>query len=119
MNVQRRQTPRVSLGPEHTVRFAAGGHAFEGIRLVNLSEGGCFLTVPRSDAGVFLSGTLLEQLRFEGPGLPPDALTGTVAFAMGASPGLSVVGVGVSFLQPPEDLRAALRRFVEVALGRG
>lgn len=118
MNDNRRQAPRISLGPEHTVQFTAGGHAFQGIRISNLSEGGCFLAVPRSSAGVFRNGTLLEQFRLEGPGLPPDSLTGVVAFAMGASPGLPVVGLGVRFVALPESIQGELRRFVDEALGR-
>lgn len=119
MNLQRRQTPRVNLGPEYSLRFTAGGHAFQGIRIANLSEGGCFITVPRSDAGVFRVGVRIEQLRLEGPGLPGEPLTGVVAYAMGASPGHPVVGVGVSFLNPTESVQAALTGFVEGALGRG
>jgi hypothetical protein len=119
VNLQRRLAPRINLGPEHTLRFTAGGHAFQGIRLANLSEGGCFITISRSDAGVFRVGTLLEQLRFEGPGLPQEPLTGIVAFAMGTSPGLAVVGVGVSFVTPTETVQAGLSRFMEEALGRG
>ncbi len=118
MNDNRRQAPRINLGPEHTVQFTAGGHAFQGIRVSNLSEGGCFLTVPRASAGVFRNGTLLEQLRLEGPGLPPDSLTGVVAFAMAASPGLPVVGLGVRFVTLPESVEGELRRFVEAALAR-
>lgn len=116
MTLQRRHTPRVNLGPEHTLRFNAGGHAFQGVRIANLSEGGCFITVPRSDAAVFRTGARLEQLRFEGSGLPRAAMVGTVAFVMGASQGLAIVGVGVSFLNPPENVRVELARFVAVAL---
>ena len=119
MTLQRRHTPRVNLGPEHTLRFNAGGHAFQGVRIANLSEGGCFITVPRSDAGVFRTGTRLEQLRFEGPGLPQAAVAGTVAFVMGASQGLAIVGVGVTFHNLPENVRAELARFVVQALPGG
>jgi len=117
MSPHRRQTPRVTVGADYSVRFVAGGHLFENIRLVNVSEGGCFITVPASSAGIFLGGTLLEQLRLEGPGLPTELLTGRVAFAMGTSPRMPMVGVGVSFLALPPPVHSALCRFVENALG--
>ena len=116
--IEHRKLVRISLGPEHTLRFVAGGHVFQDIRIANLSEGGCFITVPQADAGVFLRGTLLEQMHFEGVGLPAGALTGSVAYAMGAIASMAVVGVGVTFLNLSEATRGELARFVEERLRR-
>lgn len=109
---ERRDDPRVSLGPEYAVRFVVKGHRFQGTRLANLSRGGCFILVPRASAALFTAGTLLEQLRFEGAGLPEASLTGTVAYAFEPSARLAVVGVGVHFVQLPDEIRAELDVFL-------
>lgn len=112
MGSERRGQERISLGPDCTLRFAIRGHSFQGVRLVNLSAGGCFLLVPRASAGLFTAGTLLEQVRFEGEGLPEGLLTASVAYAFAPSARLAVVGVGVHFVQLSPALEAALCAFV-------
>lgn len=113
---ERRSTDRASLGPDYTLRFVIKGHPFQGVRLANLSKGGCFILVPRASVSLFQSGTLLEQVRFEGEGLPEVLITGTVTYAFAPNVRLAVVGVGVHFFQLPDDIRAALEEFVNARL---
>ncbi|MBI4913689.1 MAG: PilZ domain-containing protein [Acidobacteria bacterium] len=110
---ERRAFARVNLSHEHTVRFVLKGHPFQGIRLANLSAGGCFILAPRASAGLFQPGGLLEQFRFETSGLPQVAITGAVAYAFAPSPGMGVVGVGVNWLRLPDLVEYELDRFVE------
>jgi hypothetical protein len=109
---ERRNTDRASLGPDYTLRFVIKGHPFQGVRLANLSKGGCFLLVPRASVGLFPVGALLEQVRFEGEGLPEDTITGSVTYAFAPNANLAVVGVGVHFLQLPQAIEDALTAFV-------
>lgn len=114
---ERRSTDRASLGPDYSLRFVIRGHPFVGVRLANLSRSGCFILVPRSSAGLFLAGTLLEQVRFQGSGLPDASITGTVAYAFAPNARLAVVGVGVHFVALPQVVEEALNVFVEHWLG--
>jgi c-di-GMP-binding flagellar brake protein YcgR len=113
---ERRSTDRASLGPDYTLRFVIKGHLFQGVRLANLSKGGCFILVPRASVGLFQTGTLLEQVRFQGDGLPEASITGSVAYAFAPNARLAVVGVGVHFVQLPEGVEAALVAFVNARL---
>ncbi len=114
---ERRSTDRASLGPDYSLRFVVKGHAFQGVRLANLSRGGCFILVPRASVGLFPSGALLEQVRFDGEGLPDASLTGAVTYAFAPNARLAVVGVGVHFVQLPPAVEAALADFVAARLG--
>ena len=113
---ERRSTDRASLGPDYSLRFVIKGHPFQGVRLANLSPGGCFILVPRASVGLFQAGTLLEQVRFEGDGLPQASITGSVAYAYAPNARLAVVGVGVHFIQLPEAVQTALAAFVHARL---
>ena len=110
---ERRVTDRASLGPDYNLRFVVKGHLFQGVRLANLSKGGCFILVPRASVGLFQAGALLEQLRFEGEGLPDASITGSVAYAFAPSERLAVVGVGVHFVLLPPAVEAEIKAFVE------
>lgn len=114
---ERRGNDRVSLGPDCTLRFVVKGHAFQGVRIANVSRGGCFLMVPRASAGLFTRGALLEQARFDGEGLPEGTLTGSVSYALAPNPRLAVVGVGVHFVQVSESVEVGLDAFVTAHLG--
>jgi hypothetical protein len=113
---ERRSTDRASLGPDYSLRFVVKGHPFQGVRLANLSRSGCFILVPRSSAGLFQAGTLLELIRFEGEGLPDASITGSVAYAFAPNARLAVVGVGVHFVMLPQAVEDDLRAFVEQRL---
>lgn len=109
---ERRSTDRISLGPDYSLRFVAKGHPFQGVRMANLSRGGCFILVPRASVGLFLPGVLLEQVRFDGEGLPEASITGAVSYAFAPNARLAVVGVGVHFVQLPAAVESALADFV-------
>jgi hypothetical protein len=113
---ERRSTDRASLGPDYTLRFVIKGHPFQGVRLANLSKGGCFILVPRASVSLFQAGALLEQLRFDGEGLPEALLTGAVAYAFAPNARLAVVGVGIHFVQLPDEVRSALEDFLSTRL---
>ncbi len=117
----RRDSPRIPVGPEYTVSFTAGGEGFRGIRLTNLSLGGCFAVVGGGAAGVFTQGARLAPFVLEHPSFPALPFAGAVAYAMGAHEGdeaAAFLGVGIRFMDVPGEVHNALRAFVEGALGR-
>lgn len=116
MSEERRDNRRILVGADHTIRFLAKGHAFRNVRITNLSMGGCFATVREGDAGVFPKGTILEQFSFEHPDLPQSPFVAQVTFTLGGDPKqprLDFMGLGIQFLQPPEDIRQGLAHFVD------
>ena len=129
---ERRDAQRIVVGPDHTVRFLVRGHPFRGVRITNLSLGGCFAMVGARDAGLFPAGTLLEQFTFEHPALPQSPLTAEVRYCLGSEAGsapMAVLGLGIMFqaLAPamgkrppgPPGPPAGRGRLTSLSLGTG
>ncbi len=113
---ERRDSRRIVVGPDHTVRFWAKGHAFREVRITNLSLGGCFAMVSPRDAGLFPAGTLLEQFAFEHPDLPPEPFTAEVRYCLGSEAKdtpLAVLGLGIMFRALPPALEPRLKAHLE------
>lgn len=115
----RRDSRRLFLGPEHTIHFLLKGHVFRSVRITNVSLGGCFAMVSQRDHALFAQGAVLEQLGFENPDLPQGQITAQVRYAVGTQPGtasLDFLGVGISFVSMPPELRERLSVFLEASL---
>lgn len=117
---ERRDKRRIIVGPDHTVRFLAGGHAFRNVPLTNLSLGGCFATLGNRDSGLFTQGTVLEQFAFEHPDLAGPFFTARVAFVLGGgepSALLRFLGLGIELLDVPPATRERLEVLITLMLG--
>ena len=108
---ERRYSQRILTGPEHTIRFLARGHVFQNIRITNVSVGGCFATLGGRDRNLFPEQGLLEQFAFEHPDLAGSPFTARVAYTLD-SPALDFMGVGITFLGPPEPILRRLEAFL-------
>jgi len=116
-SADRRDTRRLFLGPDHAIRFVVKGHAFQNVRITNVSLGGCFAMVSQRDRALFTQGTVLEQLAFEHPDLPLGPVTAQVCYAIGTQseePLLEFLGIGIHFLSMPEEGQQRLRMFMGV-----
>lgn len=117
---ERRDARRIVVGPDHTIRFLVRGHPFQGVRITNLSPGGCFAMVGARDAGLFPAGTLLEQFAFEHPDLPHEPLTAEVRYCLGSESGdapLALLGLGVMFRSLPTGVETGIRAHLDRLLG--
>ena len=115
---ERRDTRRIILGADATARFSLGGHAFQGIRITNISCGGCFLMVGKRDERLFKKDALLEQLVVEHPELPQAPVTGQVVYALGTGAGgMDFIGIGVHFISRSPEAAQGLNAFVVAHLG--
>lgn len=113
---ERRDSRRIIVGPEFTIRFVAKGRVFNNVRLTNLSAGGCFAVVGRGEASVFAQGTVLEQLALEHPELQADGITAEVRYVLGgAGPDsfFDFTGLGIQFVSLPDKSKASLQDFVD------
>jgi hypothetical protein len=108
---ERRQKPRVIVGPEFFIQFTIQGHTFQKVQLANLSEDGCFATVSGSPAGLFTAGARLENLVLAHPDLPQVPLTGQVAYALGGE-GMEFLGLGIHFVEMAPEVAQSLKDWV-------
>jgi hypothetical protein len=114
----RRDTRRVLLGPEFTISFTLKGHTYTGVRLTNLSVGGCFALVGARDARLFERSSVLENLVLLHPELPKAPIIAAVSYVLGGRPGneaLEFVGVGIQFLGMDDEAQRTLGTWVEAA----
>lgn len=117
-NADRRDTSRIPVGSEFAISFTLKGQRFRGIRITNLSVGGCFALVGTRKARYFVRGAALEDLALHHPDLPKDPIIATVAFVLGGhsdGEGLEVMGVGLNFLCMENATREALEAWVTAA----
>jgi hypothetical protein len=114
----RRDARRVILAPPSEARFVLRGHAFQEVRVTNISMGGCFLMVGKRDERLFQKEALLESLTVAHPELPQEPITGQVVYTLGVGgPGMDYVGVGVRFVAIPSPALDGLQAFVVQHLG--
>lgn len=121
-----RRDTRVVTGPEFTISFTLKGHAFQDIRIMNLSVGGCFALLGGRTARFFLPGATLDGLVLLHPDLPKGPISAAVAYVLGYSVGGEAtdhVGMGLQFLSLDAATRAALETWLAIATagqaGRG
>lgn len=113
--IERRSCRRMVVGPEHTVRFSARGHAFRNVRITNLGSQGCFAMVSQRNAPLFMQGTLLERFAFEHPDQAGGSIVAKVTYVLGdpeGSPAVEFMGVGIQFVGMDPVSREALDRFL-------
>lgn len=116
---ERRSNRRVIVGPDHTIRFVARGHAFQNVRITNISATGCFAMVSHRDAALFAQGTILEQFAFEHADLALDPLMAKVMYILGGSSDvatLDFIGVGIQFVGMNADTSKILEDFLASSL---
>lgn len=114
----RRDTRRIIVGPEFGISFTLKGHAYQEVRITNLSTGGCFALVGVRDARLFERGAVLEGLVLMHPELPKAPLIAAVSYVLGGRPTadpLEMVGIGIQFLSVPEDAQHALDTWIDAA----
>jgi c-di-GMP-binding flagellar brake protein YcgR len=112
---ERRDSRRIIVGPEYSIRFVVKGRVFNNVRLTNLSAGGCFAVVGRGDSAIFAQGTILEQLGLEHPDLEAEGITAEVRYVLGgAGPDsfFDFTGLGVQFVSVPATAKESLDAFV-------
>ena len=117
-----RRDTRVVTGPEFTISFTLKGHAFQDIRIMNLSVGGCFALLGSRTARFFLPGATLDGLVLLHPDLPKDPISAAVAYVLGYSVGgeaTDQVGMGLKFQPMDAPTRQALAAWVEAAIAAG
>jgi len=114
----RRDNPRIIVGPEFSIAFTLKGHAYRDIRISNLSPGGCFALVGARDARLFERGCALEELVLLNPELPKAPILAAVSYVLGGRPSadpLEMVGVGIQFLSMDGEAQRALDIWVDAA----
>ncbi|WP_257310976.1 PilZ domain-containing protein [Geothrix fuzhouensis] len=113
-----RRDTRVVTGPEFTIAFTLQGHAFQDIRIMNLSVGGCFALLGGRTARFFLPGATLDGLVLLHPDLPKGPIRAAVAYVLGYSTSgeaTDQVGMGLQFLSLDAATRAALEAWLAIA----
>ncbi len=113
--LDKRETHRVVVSPDFTIRFKTHGAAFQSVPLANISAGGCFATVSFRSGLQIEKGDLLEELVFEHRALPKAVLTGRVVFSLqNEDPDgqLDFTGIGVAFVSISPEAKAGIERFV-------
>jgi hypothetical protein len=117
-----RRDTRVVTGPGFTISFTLKGHAFQDIRIMNLSVGGCFALLGGRTARFFLPGATLDGLVFHHPELPRASITATVAYVLGYAVGgeaTDQVGLGLKFQSMDAPTGQALGTWVQAAIAAG
>jgi hypothetical protein len=112
---ERRSSRRVIVGPDHTIRFIVKGHAFQNVRITNISSSGCFAMVSQRDGALFAQGALLEHFSFEHPDLALGPLLARVMYTLGGAREVSTLefmGVGVQFVSLDEASAVLLEGFL-------
>jgi len=113
----RRSKLRIVVGPEVTIRFRVKAFNYQGIRITNLSAGGCFATLPRAENHLFRQGTLLEAFHLEHADLPSEPIVAKVAYVLGGAGGgrggLELIGLGIHFLSMTPATDEILKQFLD------
>ena len=113
----RRSKLRIVVGADVTIKFRVNQVGYQNVRITNLSSGGCFATMPRSDHHVFHQGSLLETFQFENADLSGDPFLAKVAYVLGGQPGgrggLSLIGLGIHFVSMTPSMDEMLKQFIE------
>ncbi|MBI1754485.1 MAG: PilZ domain-containing protein [Acidobacteria bacterium] len=115
----RRDTRRIIVGPEFGISFTLKGHAYQEVRITNLSTGGCFALVGMRDARLFERGAVLEGLVLLHPELPKQPIIAAVSYVLGGrlvGDPLEMVGIGIQFLGMDDDAQASLEAWITAAV---
>lgn len=98
-----RKYRRISVGPEHTIRFSMGGQDFESIHIANLSAQGCFAVVPRHWGSLLYEGAILIDFALNHADLPSTRISAKVVRYVRNLTEISEddVGLGIMYLSPP------------------
>ena len=114
----RRDTRRIIVGPEFSISFMLKGHAYQDVRITNISPGGCFALVGARDARLFERGAVLENLVLMHPELPKAPIIAAVSYVLGGRPAadpMEMVGIGIQFLGVEDAAQEAINTWVDAA----
>jgi hypothetical protein len=114
----RRDARRIIVGPEFAISFLLKGHAFQDVRITNLSLGGTFALVGARDARLFERGAVLENLVLLHPELPKSPIIAAVSYVLGGRPepdSMEFVGIGIQFLGMEDSATDVLDIWLDVA----
>ncbi|GLH75016.1 hypothetical protein GETHLI_35190 [Geothrix limicola] len=114
----RRDTRRIIVGPEFGISFILKGHAYQDVRITNLSSGGCFALVGARDARLFERGAVLEGLVLMHAELPKAPIIAAVSYVLGGRPSadpMEMVGIGIQFLGVDDTTQAAIDTWIDAA----
>jgi c-di-GMP-binding flagellar brake protein YcgR len=75
---EKKNFAQLPVGSDYTLKFRAGGRAFSGLALVDISAGGCSWRIDRLGASAMPEGAPLECLTIEHPDLPVAELNARV-----------------------------------------
>ena len=113
----RRAKLRIVVGPDVTIKFRVNQIPYQGVRITNLSSGGCFATLPRSDNHVFHQGSLLEAFQFENASLAGDPFLAKVAYVLGGQAGgrggMPLIGLGIHFVSMTPSMDEMLKQYID------
>jgi hypothetical protein len=117
--VERRHSPRLTLGPGFLARFLAGDDLVPEADVLDISTGGCCLRLPLDLCREIRQGVGLDEFHFLHPDLPKGVLQGRVKWVLGRNPGALEAGgagryclVGVEFLGIPEVVGQVIEAYV-------
>lgn len=116
----RRDNRRLFVGPDYAIRFSFKGRSFTGVRITNISAGGCFAVLPRDHETVFTEGGILDEFALEHSEMPHTPFFAQIRYVLGGALGQSdmeYLGLGIAFMMTPEDVKSALSSLLEAALG--
>ena len=113
----RRSKLRIVVGPDVTIQFRVKQFAYNNIRITNLSAGGCFATLPRTENHLYRLGTLLEHFQFENADLRSEPFMAKVTYVLGGGGGgrggLELIGLGIHFVAMTASMEELLLHYVE------
>ena len=115
----RRDARRIVVGPEFNISFLLKGHAYQGVRITNLSTQGCFALLGVQAARLFERGAVLEELILSHPDLPKAPIIAAVSYVLASRPSaepLEMVGIGIQFLSVDDLARKTLDAWVDAAM---
>lgn len=116
-----RSYKRISVGPEHTIRFVLQGDEYKGIRIVNLSAEGCFAVLPEKLSTGIQEGALLHDFVLEHADLPSVVIDAKVIHIVRGLSEISArdIGFGINFTPPSQEFTEWINAYVMAFYGLG
>jgi c-di-GMP-binding flagellar brake protein YcgR len=110
----RREFRRIPVSHDHTVRFRLRGKLHEGVRIANLSAGGCFaILVPESTITI-REGTILVDFTLEHSELPSTSIVAKIVRVVNGLAEITEndIGLGILFLSTSARFTDSVESYV-------
>ena len=116
---QVRKYRRISVGPDHTIRFSLGSLELTDVRITNLSAEGCFAVVQGTLGGLLREGVLLKDLCLGHEDLPSTRVLAKVVRVVRGLAELTDfdIGLGIQFLSTSEQFTQWVDAYVMAHYG--